>query len=182
MICTCEKCKSAFFTDNPPLFCPDCGEQLHAFAGLDELKTLAVLLSSGRIKESREFYEDKDADRVPPLMDVVERMDTLLDQIPEKIWRKYRRDYYDVKNFLTNYRNGYYYENLKKRGVPKIETSGLKLWLSLRSFLEKVEKNAPSEEPEETEVEVSEEEVQETAARLHMDPDQARAMLKFAKR
>ena len=118
-------------------------------------------------------------------MDVVERMEALLDQIPEKTWKKYRRDYYDVKNFLTSYHNGYYYEALKKRGVPKIETSGLKLWMSLRSFLGKIEKNAPSEEPEDPdiEVEVTEEEV-DAAMETIGGPSRewVRSMLEYGKK
>lgn len=188
MICTCEKCKSAFFSDNPPLYCSKCGEQIHAFGGLDEMRMLAHLLASGRIRESREFYDyplDPKADEVPPLMSVVERMGVLLDQIPEETWKKYRRDYYDVKNFLTTYHNGGYYENLKKRGVPKIDTIGMRLFLSLRTLLDKIEKKAPSEEPEEpdAEVEVTEEELDEAMEKIGgMDRDWVRSMLEYGKR
>ena len=187
MICTCEKCKSAFFTDNPPPYCSVCGEQIHAFGGLDEMKILSHLLASGRIRESREFYDfppDPKADEVPPLMSVVERMDTLLDQIPEKSWKKYRRDYYDVKNYLATYHNGGYYENLKKRGVPKIDTIGMRLFMSLRALLDKIEKKAPSEEPEEPDIkaEVSEE-VDEAMEKIGgMDRDWVRSMLEYVKR
>ena len=188
MICTCEKCKSAFFTDNPPLYCSVCGEQIHAFGGLDELKILSHLLASGRIRESREFYDfppDPKADEVPPLMSVVDRMDALLDQIPEKTWKKYRRDYFDVKNYLATYHDGGYYENLKKRGVPKIDTIGMRLFMSLRALLDKIEKKAPSEEPEEPDikVEVSEEEVDEAMEKIGgMDRDWVRSMLEYVKR
>ena len=185
MICTCEKCKSAFFSTEPPLFCPDCGEKASTFAGLDELVVLAILLSSGRIRESREFYDDPDANKVPPLADIVARMEALLDQIPEKTWKKYRQNYFDVRNYLSSYQDGYYYENQKKRGIPKIETSGLKLLMSLRSFLDKIEKNAPSEEPEdpEIEVEVSEEELDEAMKKMGgMSRDWVRSMLEYGKK
>ena len=188
MICTCEKCKSAFFTDTPPLFCPNCSEQIFVYGGVDEMRMLANLLASGRVKESREFYDypkDPKADEVPPLMDVVERMDALLDQIPEKTWKKYRRDYYDVKNFLATYHNGFYYENQKKRGVPKIETTGMRLYLSLHTLLTKIEKKAPSEEPEEPDIEaeVTEEELDEAMKKIGgMDRDWVRSMLEYGKR
>ena len=185
MICTCEKCKSAFFSDNPPLFCPECEERLYAFGGLDELEMLARLLSYGRVKESQEARFSGNPDKVPPLMDVVKRMLVLLDRIPESIWKKYRRSYYDVKNYLTRYSNGQYYERLKQSGIPKIETIGMELRLTLRSFLDKFERKAPSEEPEEEDrdVEVTEEEIDEVMKSFRgADRKWVRSMLEYGKK
>ena len=185
MICTCEKCKSAFFSDAPPLYCPECGTEIHAYGGLNELRMLAHLLMTGRIREVEAKYDNGKPDSVPPLMDVVTRMEALLDQIPEKTWRKYRRDYYTVKNFLADYQGGNFYEIIKRRGVPKIETIGFRLCMSLRALLDKIEKNAPSEEPEEPDVEVvvTEEELDEAMEKMGgLDREWVRSMLEYGKK
>lgn len=143
MICTCEKCKINFFPGEPPIICPECGGDVVARQGWSELHYLVTLLARGEIKESLAPYANTQPEKAPALMDVVDRINTLLDAIPRETSDRYFMELNYLKGFLLDYYNDRYYEVLHRRGIPKIETTGRKILMSLISLERKMSQNKP---------------------------------------
>ena len=141
MICTCEKCKINFFPGEPPIVCPECGGEVVARQGWTELHYLVNLLARGEIRESLAPYINTQPEKAPALMDVVERIDALLDSIPRETSDRYFMELNHLKGFLFDYYNGRYYEVLHRRGIPKIETIGTKMLMGLMSLEQKLAHN-----------------------------------------
>ena len=141
MICTCEKCKINFFPGEPPIVCPECGGEVVARQGWTERHYLVTLLARGEIRESLAPYINTQPDKAPALMDVVERIDALLDSIPRETSDRYFMELNHLKGFLFDYYNGRYYEVLHRRGIPKIETIGTKMLMGLMSLEQKLAHN-----------------------------------------
>ena len=143
MICTCEKCRRNFFPGDPPISCPECGGEVVSRQGWSELHYLVDLLARGEIRESLAVYVNTQPEKAPELMDVVERINALLDSIPRETSDRYFMELNHLKGLLLDYYNDRYYEVLHRRGVPKIEAIGKKLWMGLVSLEQKLSRNAP---------------------------------------
>lgn len=223
MICTCKNCKTNFFpatavsTDpsatsaapSPaPLLCPVCGSNdIGVRQGWPELHYLVDLLAKGEIREAKAVYYNTEPEKSPELLDVVGHINSLLSSIPREISDKYFMEINAISVLLLDYCNGRYYENQKHRGVPKIETTGRKIWMKLLSLEQKLEHGIPGagevimpwaydgqgetastaagntdteESAPDAEGSVPDEaEVSALAEKLHCDPDYARSMLMF---
>lgn len=92
----------------------------------DALFQVAALFKEGRIKESREYYHES-TDDVPALAEAVEMFEKLLAYIPEEITRRYSMEFQSIRNLLEDYKERYYYERIRGRGVPLITTTGEKI-------------------------------------------------------
>ena len=144
MICTCEKCKRDFFPEcEGDVFCPECGGEVVILQGGQELHYLIDLLAKGDVREALAVYINTEPEKKPELMDVVDRINTLLDSIPHDISEKYYMELNYLKGLLLDYYNERYYEKLKRRGIPKIATIGKKLFMGLLSLEQKIRFDKP---------------------------------------
>lgn len=111
----------------------------------DALFQVAALFKEGRIKESREYYHES-TDNVPALAEAVEMFEKLLTYIPENITERYSMEFQSIRNFLEDYKEKYYYERIRERGVPLITTTGEKIDYLLSDVFIKAAENKPSAE------------------------------------
>ena len=144
MICTCEKCKRDFFPESDgEVVCPECGGEVVIRRGGSELQYLIDLLARGEVREALAVYSNTEPEKKPELMDVVDRINTLLDSIPREISDRYFMELNYLKGLMLDYYNERYYEKLKRRGIPKIETIGKKIWMGLLSLEQKIRFDKP---------------------------------------
>ena len=106
MICTCEKCKRDFFPEcEGDVFCPECGGEVVILQSGQELHYLIDLLAKGDVREALAVYINTEPEKKPELMDVVDRINTLLDSIPHDISEKYYMKLNYLKGLLLDYLN-----------------------------------------------------------------------------